>query len=132
MSNNIHGKDFFIGAVVGGLLGALTALVLAPKTGKELRADISNQYDKISEKTVELAENVGVKTQELAKTVTVQTGELLDKAKEVAGTVTNEVKAWNESRKDAVLIVEEVAPAAEEPVPVVEAVPVAVEEEEPK
>jgi gas vesicle protein len=113
MSNKIHGKDFFIGAVVGGVLGALTALVLAPKTGKELRSDISEQYDKISEKTVEIAGTVGTKTQEIAKTVSVQTGEIVDKAKEVAGVVVGEVKAWKDSRREAIYVLEDTAPAAE-------------------
>lgn len=112
MSNKIHGKDFFIGAVVGGVLGALTALVLAPKSGKELRSDISGQYDKISDKTVEIAGNVSAKTQEIAKAVGVHTGEIVGKAKDVAGVVAHEVKAWKDSRKETLITLE--APSAVE------------------
>ena len=36
--NNMNGKDFLLGAVVGGVIGAITALLLAPKPGDELRA----------------------------------------------------------------------------------------------
>jgi gas vesicle protein len=99
MSNNVDGKDFLMGAVVGGLFGAMAALLLAPKSGRELRQDISNQYETISEKTQQIASTVGEKTATIAKTATTQTSEWVDKAKEVAGTVIDEVKTWSEKRK---------------------------------
>jgi gas vesicle protein len=99
MSNNVDGKDFIMGAVVGGLLGAMAALLLAPKSGRELRQDISNQYETISEKTQQIASAVGEKTASIAKTATSQTSEWVDKAKEVTGTVIDEVKTWSENRK---------------------------------
>jgi gas vesicle protein len=132
-NENGRGKDFFIGAVIGGVLGAVTALLLAPKSGKELRADLSEQVQTVSQKTQELASNVSVKTQEiasnvssktqeiagnvsnktqeLAKQVTVQTGELLQKAKEVASNVTDEVRAWKDSRHEVAATSEEIMPA---------------------
>jgi gas vesicle protein len=36
-------RGFIIGAIVGGISGAITALLLAPKSGVELRKDISDQ-----------------------------------------------------------------------------------------
>jgi len=36
-------RGFIIGAIVGGVSGAITALLLAPKSGIELRKDISDQ-----------------------------------------------------------------------------------------
>jgi gas vesicle protein len=110
MPNNVDGKDFLIGAVVGGLLGAMAALLLAPKSGRELRQDISEQYGTISEKTQQIANTVSEKTQQIAstvgektaviaKTATTHTADWVDKAKDVAGTVIDEVKTWNEKRK---------------------------------
>jgi gas vesicle protein len=93
--NNMNGKDFLLGAVVGAALGAITALLLAPKSGRELRGDIAQQYHNVTEKTQEFAGVVKNKSLELA-----------EKAKEVASSVTNDIKQWRESRK-------EVAPAAE-------------------
>ncbi|NQW30395.1 MAG: YtxH domain-containing protein [Ignavibacteria bacterium] len=43
-------KGFLLGAIVGGAVGAAVALLFAPKSGKDLRADISDRgedfYDK--------------------------------------------------------------------------------------
>ena len=38
---------FFLGAVIGGTAAAVAALLLAPKSGKELRDDLSNQITQI-------------------------------------------------------------------------------------
>ncbi len=118
MAENNSGKNFLIGAVVGGVLGAITALVLAPKPGKELREDISQQVDKISGKTVEIAGIVSDKTTELAKVVGAQSVELAGKARDVATViadavtevVADEVRAWKESHA----ALPETAPAAAE------------------
>ena len=37
---------FFLGAVIGGTAAAVAALLLAPKSGKELRDDLSNQTER--------------------------------------------------------------------------------------
>lgn len=41
-SQNEYSKGFIIGALIGGVAGALTALLLAPKSGTELRKDIAD------------------------------------------------------------------------------------------
>jgi gas vesicle protein len=99
MSNKVDGKDFIIGAVVGGLLGAMTALLLAPKSGRELRKDIAEGFETISDKTHQIASTVSEKTSAIAKTAATQTSEWVDKAKEVAGTVVGEVKTWRDKSK---------------------------------
>lgn len=49
---NDYSKGFIIGALVGGVAGAITALLLAPKSGAELRKDIkttsTDLYSKVS------------------------------------------------------------------------------------
>lgn len=94
-NNNMNGKDFLLGAVVGAAVGAISALLLAPKTGKDLRGDIATQYSNVSEKTQEIAGVVKSKGSEYA-----------GKAKEVASGVTADIKSWRDARKEA-------APAAE-------------------
>jgi gas vesicle protein len=100
MSNKVDGKDFIIGAVVGGLLGAMAALLLAPKSGSELRKDIAEGYETISDKTQQIASTVSEKTTAIAKTAAAQTSEWVDKAKDVATTVVGEVKTWRDKSKN--------------------------------
>ncbi len=61
--------NFLKGLIVGGLFGAVAALLLAPKSGKETRADICNrteeliklareEYDKGLEKSSEVFETL--------------------------------------------------------------------------
>lgn len=47
--------SFLLGAVIGGVIGAATALFLAPKTGKEMRDDISSQATHLKEKGIEIS-----------------------------------------------------------------------------
>lgn len=53
MSNNNDGsyaKGFIFGALLGGAVGAITALLFAPKSGKELRADIAEKSGEMFDK----------------------------------------------------------------------------------
>lgn len=58
-----YSKGFIFGALIGGAVGAVTALLLAPKSGKELRRDIADKslevYDKASDYLADVQENVG-------------------------------------------------------------------------
>lgn len=105
--NNMNGKDFLLGAVVGGLLGAATALLLAPKSGRELRSDLNDQYQNISEKTQKIATDVSDKTQKIAGEVSEKSQEIVGKAKEVVNTVTNELKARKEAKQEEAQVTED-------------------------
>ncbi len=56
--NSINSKDFMIGALIGGIVGAATALFYAPKAGRELRNDLTEQAKNISEKTDKLRRDI--------------------------------------------------------------------------
>jgi len=116
MSNQKKGKDLLVGAIVGGVLGAATALLFAPKSGRELRSDIAGQAQAVSEKTVQIASTVSQKTQEVAKTVSTHASDLVGKAKETASNVADSVRSWRESRQEEeeVEASEEVSEAAED------------------
>lgn len=43
MEDTSSTKDFMIGALIGGLIGAATALFLAPKSGRDLRLNLNEQ-----------------------------------------------------------------------------------------
>jgi gas vesicle protein len=115
MSNEKKGKDLLIGAFVGGLLGAATALLFAPKSGRELRSDIAEHAQAVSDKTVQMASTVSQKTQDVAKTVSITTSELVGKAKGTASSVVDTVRSWKESKNDEGLLDEvEASEAAED------------------
>jgi gas vesicle protein len=89
---NINAKDFLIGTLIGGIVGSLTALLLAPKSGKELRGDINNQAHLLKGKSEqlrdtavvkgnEIASTVKDKTSSISKTVSKQSTELVSKVK---------------------------------------------------
>lgn len=116
MASEKKGKDLLIGAIVGGLLGAATALLFAPKSGRELRSDIAENAKTVSDKTVQLANSVSQKTQEVAKSVSTTTTDFVGKAKDTATNVVDTVRSWKESKIDDVELQddEEVSEAAED------------------
>lgn len=84
-------KGLLWGALVGSVVGSVTALLFAPKPGKELRKDIA-------EGTVAGIEKVqGIAVQAGDKSV-----ELYDKAKDSIGHVVHEVREWSKSCSNAV------------------------------
>ncbi|GAA0455907.1 YtxH domain-containing protein [Alkalibacillus silvisoli] len=53
---NINSKDFMIGTLIGGIVGASVALLFAPKSGKELRHDINTGAQQVRERADEWKE----------------------------------------------------------------------------
>ncbi|WP_432358048.1 YtxH domain-containing protein [Sporosarcina sp. UB5] len=87
--------SFLLGALVGGVIGAAAALFLAPKTGREMRDDFSEQAVQLKNKGIELTavakdkatEITSVakeKTDGLTKTIQEQSGQIVDKVKSMA------------------------------------------------
>ncbi|MCD1258996.1 YtxH domain-containing protein [Paenibacillus athensensis] len=115
MTSPKRGKDLLIGAVVGSVLGAATALLFAPKSGRELRSDIAGQAQTISEKTQQAAAAVSQRTQEIAKTVGSTTSDWYGRAKEAASGVADGVRSWREGRREEPQLEQiEVSEAAED------------------
>jgi gas vesicle protein len=94
-------KNFIAGAVIGGVVGAAAALLLAPKAGKEIRSDLNNQVNNLLEKTNLLSDDVfeksnGLaaatkeKTASLSKAVVQQSKELVNKAKGLTANMADE------------------------------------------
>ncbi|WHX50827.1 YtxH domain-containing protein [Paenibacillus woosongensis] len=80
-------KGWIWGAAIGTIVGSVTALLLAPKPGKELRKDIADG-----------ARQVGEKTGEIAGKVTEQSAHLAEIVKETAGNLIHDIQAWRESK----------------------------------
>ncbi|OXM84413.1 YtxH domain-containing protein [Paenibacillus rigui] len=108
------GKDLLIGAVVGTVLGAVTALLFAPKSGRELRADIAEGVQNVTEKTTQVAGTVADKSKQLAGTIsdkTQQTAQVIGKhTSEWAGKAKEAALSWKNGRCESNLVEE--APVA--------------------
>ncbi|MFM8177686.1 MAG: YtxH domain-containing protein [Candidatus Kapaibacterium sp.] len=53
-------NGFLTGALIGGAIGAITALVFAPKPGRELRRDIAERSVELYDKAQELIGRAGM------------------------------------------------------------------------
>ncbi|MCP5469184.1 MAG: YtxH domain-containing protein [Chlamydiales bacterium] len=67
MAKRSGGSKFCLGALLGGIAAGLTALLFAPKSGKQLRKDISDKCHDWSDKGHELYDDVCERGKELAK-----------------------------------------------------------------
>ncbi|WHY66009.1 YtxH domain-containing protein [Neobacillus sp. SuZ13] len=99
--NEESSNSFLLGAIIGGVVGAATALFLAPKSGKDLRNRFSNQAGSIIGKTSTIRDNVISKSNELvskssslSQGIVLQSTGLLDKVK---GKITNQSEQVDES-----------------------------------
>lgn len=106
-------KGFVIGALVGGAVGAAVALLTAPKSGKELRKDISDKsneyYTKASDKWTETEQKVGHQVATTVNEGRVKAQNIIDSAKKQANellyaaeSVLNEAKTKAGTAKESV------------------------------
>jgi gas vesicle protein len=98
--------------IVGGGIGAILALLFAPKSGQELREDIADATRKGIEKSKEAAAQIQEKAgdyyevsrekaSELYQSATEKAEELTEKAKSVAANTANPFSVAIEAGKDA-------------------------------
>ena len=98
--------------LIGGGIGAILALLFAPKSGEELRGDIADATRKGIEKSKETAALVGEragdyyevtreKASELYQTAQEKAGDLTEKAKEAVASTKNPLSAAIEAGKEA-------------------------------
>ncbi|MGM7702402.1 YtxH domain-containing protein [Pseudalkalibacillus sp. Hm43] len=98
-NSNIDTKDFLIGTLIGGIVGATTALLLAPKTGKELRTDLNDQALQLKDKSTEVATMAKEKSSNLAQSVSTQTSQAANKVKEFSNNVKTDYTNWRNKDK---------------------------------
>ncbi|MFD0962099.1 YtxH domain-containing protein [Paenibacillus chungangensis] len=70
MSKDTSFNSTVAGAIVGGAIGAIAALLLAPKSGRELRSDLCAKALSAKEHTSQLANQLSAQAKELAGSVT--------------------------------------------------------------
>jgi len=71
--------------LVGAGIGAVLALLFAPKSGEELRNDIADATRKGIDRSKEAAQQLGAKASEYYDTTRAKAGELYETARESAG-----------------------------------------------
>ncbi|WP_052380371.1 YtxH domain-containing protein [Paenibacillus camerounensis] len=77
-------KSLLWGILAGSVVGSVTALLFAPKPGKELRQDIADGTTAAVDKVTDIAGAAGEKS-----------SELYGKAKDAVESVVSEVKEWS-------------------------------------
>ncbi len=110
--NNSYTKGFVFGALIGGSVGAITALLLAPKPGSELRQELADKakdaYDKSADYIQKVADDVTpsientmnegkMKAQGIVNAAKKQADELLSNA----DSILNSAKLKAQSTKDS-------------------------------
>lgn len=79
--DSVNTKDFVIGVLVGGILGAAAGLLLAPKAGSDLRSEAAVQAVKLKDKSVALSSTAKDKTVQLSTQLKEQSTNLVEKVK---------------------------------------------------
>ncbi len=104
MSEKDNFGSFLVGVLVGGIAGAVVALLYAPASGEETRTVIKDKTIELKDKTVETFDETYKKAEAAANDAIAKAQDLLKRA---------QVKAEEVVKKDQVLL--EPAKAPEKP-----------------
>jgi gas vesicle protein len=66
MNGDNSGSNFLAGLVVGAAIGAITALLFAPKSGREMRESLAEEGRKLRDRAVDEGRRLVERGQELA------------------------------------------------------------------
>jgi gas vesicle protein len=89
-------KDFLIGGIAGGILGAVVGLLMAPKSGEELRQDIRDTYEDVSDRTQDFANDLTKRGRSFAKTARKRANKWIDLAHHVVDDLTENAQDTSE------------------------------------
>lgn len=98
-NDNMNSGNLVAAAVAGGALGAVAALLMAPKAGTRLRRDICDMYDDVTEKTHDMAHDAAKKSKSAMKNMSCHTSSWFDKAK----CAVDDAKCWTHCDEDTQL-----------------------------
>lgn len=65
MSDESRGAEFLAGLIIGGLMGAAAALLLAPQPGEETRAELREKGIELKDRMIEMSEEARKRAEEL-------------------------------------------------------------------
>jgi len=95
---------FFMGFLIGGVLGALAGILFAPKSGKELRSDLKEKGSEVLKDTKEIYADAGTRAKEIIEEAKHQAKELkkeADRHLSEARQKTKEILACGEKKEGA-------------------------------
>jgi gas vesicle protein len=86
MANEKNGfnKGLFIGLLAGGAIGAIAALLTAPKSGKELRSDLKKKANDLKDEASDFVDTARAKAAESLSRTQQRTAEIAADVKEGA------------------------------------------------
>lgn len=106
--NDRMGKGLMIGLLAGGAIGAVLALLYAPKSGKELRADIKEKADHLLEEAEHQIEVAKTKATQMVSEAKKRSDQLITDAQSKAhNLLTDADKVISGARQKAGVIMEE-------------------------
>jgi gas vesicle protein len=133
MANNnnegSYSKGLAVGLILGGVVGGAIALLLAPKTGKELRRDLAERsgdiYIRASDFATEQSQRIGdrvgdyvnegkVRADELVRTARQQAGSLMNEAEHLMSDARSRISTTQSGIKDNVSRIQDAANAGAE------------------
>ena len=102
MSERDEFGAFLVGFIVGGLTGAVVALLFAPQSGEETRALIKDKSIELRDKAQVSAEEAYARAEQLATDARHRAEELASEARVRATELANEVRERGKSAVEAV------------------------------
>ena len=102
MSDRDEFGAFLVGFVIGGLTGAVVALLFAPQSGEETRALIKDKSIELRDKAQETAEEALARAEKAAKDARTRAEELAKEARSRAEDLAREVRDRGKGAIEAV------------------------------
>lgn len=96
---------FLLGALAGGIVGSVTALLLAPKAGSELRAELGERAARAADRAGELSEKIGSGAAHAARQTAEGAAALKDKALHTADHLASNIKFWERKAEGELAVI---------------------------
>ncbi|QJC51556.1 YtxH domain-containing protein [Paenibacillus albicereus] len=98
-----RGGGFLLGALAGGIIGSVTALLFAPKSGSELRSDIGDRATRAADKAGEIGSRIGSSAAEAARHTADSAAVLKEKAIHTADQLASGIKFWERKTEEPIV-----------------------------
>ena len=100
MSDNDNFGSFISGFVIGGIAGAIAALLLAPQSGDETRKQIKEKSIELRDQASTYLDEVVATTEKVVDDVSDKTGEFIDSTRRKAAEVAEKGQVLLETKEE--------------------------------